>query len=88
MMKTVSPRIAVEYLGLGHADADGLAGYGPVVIAFFLIRFAAHTNRLVIVHRQNPRGVGLQFGVAAMASQGTRQFFLPLIHAIHPFIGI
>jgi hypothetical protein len=81
MMETVSPGIAVEHFGLGHARTDGIAGYDLIVIAFFLIRLAAHTDRLVIVHRQNPKGFGRQFGVAAMANQGTCQFFLPLIHA-------
>jgi hypothetical protein len=81
MMETVSPGVAVKHFGLGHAGTDGIAGYDAVIIAFFLIRLAAHTDRFVIVYRQNPRVVGLQCGVAAMTSQGTCQFFFPLIHA-------
>jgi len=85
MVETVSSWIAVHYFRFRQALADHIFRYLCVIRAIFFFPFACHTDRLVIVSRQDPLISLAQFDAAPFTLESAGKHFFPVV--FHFFIS-
>jgi hypothetical protein len=84
VVKAITGRIPVRFVGCGHAGCNHLPGHIFVIRPFFFLFFTFQTYRLMVIDGQQPAVLSVKGLSAAPAAVGTGKLFFPIFFHFSP----